>query len=69
MGRTNVVVDEQLVKRVMEIYGLRSKREAIDFALRQAAGRKDRNRRMLELRGIGWEGDFEAMRGHQIEAD
>jgi Arc/MetJ family transcription regulator len=33
MVRTNVVLDDELVGRVMEVYGLRSKRAAIHFAL------------------------------------
>jgi len=37
MGRTNVVVDDVLVARVKRLYGLRTTREAIDFALRQVA--------------------------------
>ena len=61
MVRTNVVIDEPLVRKVMEIYGLRTKREAIDFALRRVAGEHDR-KRMLELQGIGWEGDLLEMR-------
>ena len=61
MGRTNVVVDDELVEKVMRIYGLRTKREAIDFALRRAAGASDR-RSMLDLHGIGWEGDLLEMR-------
>jgi Arc/MetJ family transcription regulator len=67
MGRTNVVVDDELVAKVMRIYGLRTKREAIDFALRKVAGSSDR-RAMLELEGIGWEGDLlEMRRGEPIE--
>jgi len=50
--RTNVVVDEDLVSKVMELYGLRSKREAIDFSLRHMAGVEDRRKRTLELEGI-----------------
>ena len=61
MGRTNVVVDDELVARVMELYGLRTKREAIDFALRRVAGGGSREG-MLALRGSGWEGDLEQMR-------
>jgi Arc/MetJ family transcription regulator len=34
MVRTNIVLDEQLVRDVIQRYGLRSKRAAIDFALR-----------------------------------
>lgn len=56
-----MVVDDKLVARVMKLYGLTTKRAAIDFALRAVAGNKTR-RAMLDLRGSGWEGDLEAMR-------
>jgi len=62
VGRTNVVVDDKLIARVMRLYGLRTKREAIDFALRSVAGRSD-PRGLLSLKGIGWEGDLRRMRG------
>jgi len=61
MGRTNVVVDDELVEKVMRIYGLRTKREAIDFALRRVAGSADR-RKILELHGTGWGGDLDELR-------
>jgi Arc/MetJ family transcription regulator len=67
MGRTNVVVDDELVEKVMRLYRLRTKREAIDFALRAVAGSSDR-RGILDLEGSGWGGDLEAMRtGDPIE--
>ncbi|MEX0873400.1 MAG: type II toxin-antitoxin system VapB family antitoxin [Actinomycetota bacterium] len=62
MGRTNVVVDDELIEQVMKLYGLKSKREAIDFALRAAANKPQRHRDVLKLQGIGWEGDLEEMR-------
>jgi Arc/MetJ family transcription regulator len=61
MGRTNVVIDDVLVAKVMKLYGLPTKRAAIDFALRRVAGEND-PRKLLELRGIGWEGDLDEMR-------
>lgn len=61
VGRTNVVVDDKLIARVMRLYGLRTKREAIDFALRKVAGGYD-PQKLLELRGIGWVGDLRKMR-------
>ncbi len=67
MGRTNVVVDDELVKRVKEMYGLRTTREAIDFALRAVAGVAERNQAMLELEGTGWGGDLDEMRDHVVE--
>jgi len=61
VGRTNVVIDDKLIARVMRLYSLRTKREAIDFALRSIAGRYD-PRSLLELEGIGWVGDLRKMR-------
>ena len=67
MGRTNVVVDDALVAKVMRLYGLRTKRQAIDFALRKAAGSSN-PKGMLELEGMGWEGDlFEMRRDEPID--
>lgn len=63
MGRTNVVVDDDLIGRVMRVYGLRTKRAAIDFALRRTlAVVEDPHERALGLEGTGWEGDLDAMR-------
>ncbi len=61
MGRTNVVVDDELIERVMQLYGLRTKWEAIDFALRRLVGNSTQ-RDMLDLEGMGWEGDLGDMR-------
>ena len=67
MGRTNVVVDDELVERVMKLYRLPTKRAAIDFALRAVAGGKDR-RSILDLEGSGWSGDLEELRrGDPVE--
>jgi Arc/MetJ family transcription regulator len=65
MGRTNVVVDDQLIERVMRLYNLRTKRDAIDFALRRAVGeytQKD----MLDMHGSGWEGDLDQLRESRV---
>jgi Arc/MetJ family transcription regulator len=66
MGRTNVVVDDDLIERVMRQYGLRTKRAAIEFALRAVAGRSDR-RAILELEGAGWAGDVKRMRQSRVQ--
>lgn len=67
MARTNVVVDDRLIDRVMELYGLPTKRAAIDFALRAVAGDRER-KDMLDLRGSGWNGDLDELRaGRQTE--
>lgn len=58
-----MVIDDELIARVMKLYGLRTKREAVDFALRRALGEYD-PREILALEGIGWEGDLDKMRAH-----
>ncbi|MGZ4132144.1 MAG: type II toxin-antitoxin system VapB family antitoxin [Actinomycetota bacterium] len=54
--RTNIVIDEELVAEVMRTYALRSKRAAVEFALRSVLGRHepvdDPWKAMLELQGI-----------------
>ncbi len=65
MGRTNVVVDDKLIERAMRLYGLRTKREAIDLALRRLVGEYE-PRDMLDMEGTGWEGDLEQMRRSRI---
>ncbi|HEX9123049.1 MAG TPA: type II toxin-antitoxin system VapB family antitoxin [Actinomycetota bacterium] len=57
MLRTNIVIDEDLVGKVMERFALPSKRAAIDFALHAVLGEEtgtitDPWRAALELEGI-----------------
>jgi Arc/MetJ family transcription regulator len=67
VGRTNVVVDDRLIERVMHVYGLRTKREAIDFALRRTLSvSDDPHARALALEGTGWDGDLDEMRDEPI---
>ncbi|TMB78381.1 MAG: hypothetical protein E6J52_04745 [Chloroflexi bacterium] len=50
MARTSIVIDDALIRRVMRLYRLPTKRAAVDdYALRRLAGDGDR-RKMLELR-------------------
>ena len=62
MSRTNVDIDDKACAEVMRRYRLATKREAINFALRTLAAETASIREARELRGIGWEGDLEAMR-------
>lgn len=67
MARTNVVVDDRLLARVMQLYGLRTKREAIDFALRRTlAETDDPHERALGLEGTGWDADLGSMRDEPV---
>ncbi len=62
MTRTNVDVDDDLVAAAMRRFGVRTKREAIDLALRQAAGPPLTTEMILDVRGIGWDGDLDELR-------
>lgn len=61
MGRTNVVVDDLLIEKAMKRYNLKTKREIIDLALRRLVGEYEQID-MLELQGMGWDGDLEELR-------
>lgn len=51
MARTNIDIDDELVDRVMVRYGLRTKREAVDYALRHLAGQPMTREEMLAMAG------------------
>jgi Arc/MetJ family transcription regulator len=66
--RTNIDIDDELVATVMRRYGLRTKKEAVDLALRRLAVEPMSKEEALAMRGSGWEGDLEEMRyGDPIE--
>lgn len=62
MARTNIDIDDDLVARVMQRYRLATKREAVDLALRKAAGEPMTRTELLGLRGTGWDGDLDTLR-------
>jgi Arc/MetJ family transcription regulator len=62
VSRTNIDIDDELVRRVMNIYGCKSKRDAVDFALRQLVPEPMSLDEMLAMRGRGWGGDLDEMR-------
>ncbi|WP_219413094.1 type II toxin-antitoxin system VapB family antitoxin [Pseudonocardia nigra] len=66
MGRTNIDIDDELVAEAMRKYGLKTKKEAVDLALRRLVGPRLSVEFLKSLEGIGWEGDLDAMRGSTI---
>ena len=62
MSRTNVEVDDAVIERVMRRYGLRTKRAAIDLALRRLDVEPMSRDEALAMRGRRWEGDLEELR-------
>jgi Arc/MetJ family transcription regulator len=51
MARTNLVIDSDLLDIVMRRYGIRTKTEAVDLALRRLAGQPMTIAEALEMRG------------------
>jgi Arc/MetJ family transcription regulator len=62
MSRTNIDIDDELCRRVMERYNLDTKREAVNLALRHAAGEPLGLDEARSMRGSGWDGNLDEMR-------
>ncbi len=62
MARTNIDIDDELVTAAMQRFGLRSKREAVDLALRRLVGTPLTRDFLLGLEGAGWEADLDELR-------
>ena len=60
--RTNIVIDDQLMRAVLKATGLRTKREAVETGLRTLLQLK-RQERIRKYRGkLSWVGDLDTMR-------
>ena len=62
MSRTNIDIDDKACAEVMRRYRLRTKREAVNYALRTLAAEPFSVDDARRLRGSGWEGDLDRMR-------
>jgi Arc/MetJ family transcription regulator len=49
--RTNIEIENDYVETIMRRYGVRTKTEAVDLALRSLAGRPMTRREILAMRG------------------
>jgi Arc/MetJ family transcription regulator len=60
--RTNIVIDDALMKEALEVSGARTKREAVELGLK-ALIRLRKQEGIRSLRGVlRWEGDQDQMR-------
>ena len=63
MKRTNLVLDESLLKEAVSLSGAKTFSMTVDLALHDYV-RRAKAKRIFELAGSGlWEGDLAAMRG------
>ncbi|HLF42397.1 MAG TPA: type II toxin-antitoxin system VapB family antitoxin [Acidimicrobiia bacterium] len=63
MSRTNIDLDDKLVEMAMQRYGLRTKKEAVDLALRRLVGGVMTKEEALAMEGFGWDGDLAEIGG------
>jgi Arc/MetJ family transcription regulator len=61
MSRTNIDIDDDACAAVMSRWGLRTKRDAVNFALRELAVVLDLASART-LRGSGWDADLHELR-------
>lgn len=60
--RTNIVLDKQLLEAALQATGMKTRRQLIEYALRELVRHKQQSK-LLNLKGtIQWEGDLQAMR-------
>ena len=66
MSRTNIDIDDELINEAMHKYGLKTKKEAVDLALRRLVGPRLSPEFLASLEGVGWEGDLDTMRRSDV---
>jgi Arc/MetJ family transcription regulator len=65
--RTNIVIDEELMKKGLRYTGLKTKKDVVNYALREMVQRKERQE-ILALKGkLHWEGDLEQTRRNRFD--
>ena len=61
--RTNIVLDSKLVEAGLKATGLTTRRELVDFALRELLRHKVQQKKILSLKGkVNWVVDLAEMR-------
>ena len=60
--RTNIFIEDDVMAQAMIALGTTTKRDTVDQALRRSIKAARQLRAWDELRGMGWEGDLNAMR-------
>lgn len=60
--RTNIEIDDDLMKQAMAAAGLSTKRATVEEGLRLLVRVRAQATALAELKGLGWEGDLDEMR-------
>jgi len=60
--RTNIEIDDELMAEALKLSGLPTKKAVVEEGLRLMVRLRRQARALKELKGLGWEGDLDAMR-------
>lgn len=66
MSRTNIDLDDALVREAMRRFHLKTKKDAVTYALENLVGRPATSEFLRSARGLGWDGDLGEMRRSRI---
>jgi Arc/MetJ family transcription regulator len=67
MTRTNIILDDDIVEEAKELTSFKTKREVIDFALRELV-KQLRRKKLLTMRHKGmWQGDLSKWRKRRFD--
>lgn len=55
MTRTNIDIDDELITKAIEITGKRTKKAAIEEALRRIVRNEELRQAIEDMRGLGWD--------------
>jgi len=66
MARTNIDLEDKLVKEGMRVFKCKTKKELVHLALQELL-KKEKRKEILQLRGkITWEGDLGILRRARV---
>ncbi len=66
MARTNIVIDDELIREARKLTGLKTKRELVNRAL-ELLVRMEARKGILRYQGSGiWKGDLKASRRNRV---
>ena len=66
MSRTNIELDDKIVKEAIKLTHARTKKEVVNYALEELV-KKLRRKKILELEGkVKWEGNLNEMRTTRV---
>jgi Arc/MetJ family transcription regulator len=67
--RTNIVIDDDIIEEAKELTSLKTKKEVVDFAIKELI-RQLKRKKLLSIRHKGlWEGNLSKWRRKRFDTD